>query len=109
MSRKVIATTLFHRHLKKFLDEYAELGAVRFVESLRDAYLKMLDNISEFGAIGPARRRTINGKSITIREYVLNARSRDFLVVYMVPSDPEEPILLLNIRIGGQNRFKWKA
>ena len=107
MSRKVIATTLFQRHLKDFLDEYAELGAVRFVESLWSAFREMLDNISKFGEIGPARKRTVNGKVITLREYVLNARSRDFLVVYTVPSDPEQPILLINIRIGGQNRFKW--
>jgi hypothetical protein len=25
-----------------------------------------------------------------------------------VPEDPTEPVLLLNIRIGGQNRFRWK-
>lgn len=107
MSRKVIATTLFERRLKTFLDEYAELGAVRFIDSLWVAYHKMLAHISEFGDIGPARRRTLNGKTITLREFVLNVRSRDFLVVYIVSPDPEQPILLLNIRIGGQNRFKW--
>lgn len=58
--------------------------------------------------VAPARRRTIGGKTITVREYLLDAGARDFLVLYWVPPDPGEPVLLLNIRIGGQNRFRWK-
>ncbi len=108
MTRRVIATPLFARHLKAFLDEYAELGAVRFVERLRASYRTMVENLSNFEAIGPARRRTVGGKTITVREYVLDAGARNFLVLYRVPPDPLEPVLLLNIRIGGQNRFRWK-
>ena len=103
----MIATPLFRRNIQTFLDEYAELGAVRFVERIKSAYLKMVDTISNFEEIGAARRRTINGKTITVREYVLEVDPRDFLVLYRVPSDPEQPIMLLNIRIGGQNKFKW--
>ena len=108
MSRTVVATPLFVSHLKEFLDEYAALGAVRFVERLQSSYRAMLENVSTFEEIAPARRRSIGGKSITMREYVLNAGARDFLVLYWVPPDPSEPVLLLNIRIGGQNRFRWK-
>jgi len=107
MSRPIVATPLFRRRLKEFLDEYAELGAVRFVERLHARYREMLENIATFEEIGSARRRTIGGKTITVREYVLDAGARDFLVLYWVPPDPAEPILLLNIRIGGQNRFRW--
>src|SRR6185369_12620745 len=109
MSRKVVATPLFARRLKGFIDEYAELGAVRFVERLHASYRIMVQNIGEFEEIAPARRRTVGGKTITLREYVLDAGARDFLVLYWMPPDLDEPILLLNIRIGGQNRFRWKG
>ena len=108
MSRGVIATPLFASRLKEFLDEYAELGAVRFVERLQSGYRTLVENVAEFEEIAPARRRSVHGKSITVREYVLDAGARDFLVLYWVPPDPSEPVLLLNIRIGGQNRFRWK-
>jgi hypothetical protein len=108
MSRKVVATQLFARRLKEFLDEYSELGAVRFVERLLSSYQTLLENVAAFEEIAPARRRSVGGKSITVREYVLDAGARDFLVLYWVPDDPLEPVLLLNIRIGGQNRFSWK-
>lgn len=108
MTRKVVATPLFVHRLKEFLDEYAELGAVRFLERLQGSYRAMLENITTFEEIGPARRRSVNGKKLTVREYVLDAGARDFLVLYWVPTEPSEPVLLLNIRIGGQNRFRWK-
>jgi len=107
MSRPVIATPLFARHLKTFLDEYAERGAVRFVERMREGYRTLIENVSAFEEISPARRRRIGGKTITVREYLLDAGARTFLVLYWVPSEPSEPVLLLNIRIGGQNRFRW--
>ena len=108
MNRAVIATPLFARKLKGFLDEYAELGAVRFVEKLWHGYRIIVENIADFEHIAPARRRTVGGKTITAREYVLDAGARDFLVLYWAPADPAEPVVLLNIRIGGQNRFRWK-
>ena len=109
MKRNVVATPLFARHLQEFLTDYAEKGAVRFVVKLQASYQSMVDNISSFDEIGQARRRIINGKTLTIREYVLDAGARDFLVLYFLPSDPSEPVLLLNIRMGGQNRFRWKC
>jgi hypothetical protein len=108
MSRTVVATALFASRLKEFLDEYAGLGAVRFVERLQSGYRALLENVADFEEIAPARRRSISGKTITVREYVLDAGARDFLILYWVPPDPSEPVLLLNIRIGGQNRFRWK-
>ncbi len=111
MTRQVVVTPLFARHLKAFLDEYAELGAVRFVERLQASYRAMVDNITSFEELAPARRRSVRGKKITVREYVLDAGARDFLVLYWIPpepSEPSEPVVLLNIRIGGQNRFNWK-
>jgi len=108
MSRAVVATPLFASRLKDFLDEYAELGAIRFVERLQSGYRTLVENVTHFEEIAPARRRSISGKTITVREYVLDAGARDFLVLYWVPPDPNEPVLLLNIRIGGQNRFQWK-
>lgn len=108
MSRKVIATPLFARHLKEFLDDYAGKGAVRFVEHLQMSYRNMVENIAGFEEIAPARRRSVGSKTITVREYVLDAGARDFLVLYWFPPDPSDSVLLLNIRIGGQNRFKWK-
>ena len=108
MTRIVVATPLFALHLREFLEEYANKGAVRFVEHLQASYQEMVANIGAFEKMGPVRRRTIGGKTLTIREYVLDAGARDFLVLYYLPSDPSEPVLLLNIRIGGQNRFRWK-
>ena len=108
MSRTVVTTPLFASRLKDFLDQYAEMGAVRFVERLQSSYRTLVENVSQYEEIAPARRRTIHGKSITVRECVLDAGARDFLVLYWVPPDPLEPILLLNMRIGGQNRFRWK-
>lgn len=108
MSRAVVATPLFARRLNDFLLEYAELGAVRFIERLNASYRAMLENVGSFEEIARVRRRTIGGKSVTVREYVLDAGARDFLVLYWVPPEPSEPVLLLNIRIGGQNRFRWK-
>lgn len=108
VNREVVATTLFAQRLQFFLDEYAEKAAVRFIERLHASYRIMLENISEFEKIAPARRRTVSGKSVTVREYVLDAGARDFLVLYWVPVETVDPVLLLNIRIGGQNRFRWK-
>lgn len=108
MTRQVVSTPLFARHLKAFLDEYAELGAVRFVERLQASYRAMVDNITSFEQLAPARRRSVRGKKITVREYVLDAGARDFLVLYWIPPEPSEPVVLLNLRIGGQNRFSWK-
>ena len=108
MSRAVVATPLFARRLNDFLLEYAELGAVRFIERLEASYRAMLENIGSYEEIARVRRRTIRGKSVTVREYVLDAGARDFMVLYWVPPEPTEPVLLLNIRIGGQNRFRWK-
>lgn len=108
MRREVAATPLFGRRLQAFLNEYAEKGAVRFIEKLYASYRSMLENIAGFEEMAPTRRRSVGGKSLTVREYVLNAGARDFLALYWVPPDQSEPILLLNIRIGGQNRFRWK-
>lgn len=108
MSRPVGATPLFARRLKEFLDQYVELGAVRFVERLSAGYRNLVENVSSFEEIAPARRRMIAGKTITVREYVLDAGARTFLILYWVPPEPSEPVVLLNIRIGGQNRFRWK-
>jgi len=84
MSREVVATPLFTRRLKGFLDEYAELGAVRFVERLQQSYQGKVENISAFDEIAPARRRSVQGKRITVREYVLDAGARNFLVLFWV-------------------------
>lgn len=108
MKRKVVATPLFAQRLQEFLDEYAALGAVRFVDRLHSSYREMLDNIADFNHIAPARRRTIKGKKITVREYVLEAGARDFFVLYFVSEQEHDPIVLLNIKINGQNRFRWR-
>ena len=107
MSRPVVATPLFARRLQEFVDHYAELGAIRFLERLEAGYRQLVDNIAAFEEIAPARRRRIGGKVVTVREYVLDAGARDFLILYWLPPDPDEPAVLLNIRIGGQNRFRW--
>jgi hypothetical protein len=107
MNRSVVATPLFARRLQEFVDHYAELGALRFLERMEAGYRNLVDNIATFENIAPARRRRIGGKTITVREYVLDAGARDFLILYWVPPDPDEPAVLLNIRIGGQHRFRW--
>lgn len=107
MTRRVAVTPLFTRRMQEILEEYAEMGAVRFVERLQRSYHDMVENISAFEEIAPARKRTIKGRKVTVREYVLDAGARSFLVLYWIPPDPVEPILLLNIRIGGQSRFQW--
>jgi len=78
------------------------------VERLQQSYREMVENIFNSEEIAPARRRSVKGKKITVREYILDAGARDFLVLYWVSPEPSDPILLLNIRIGGQNRFRWK-
>ena len=67
----------------------------------------MLQNLADIDELAPARRRKIAGKAITVREYLLDAGAREFLVLYWIPPDEAEPILLLNIRIGGRNRYRW--
>ena len=107
MKREVIVTPLFKKNLQSYLDGYADIGAVRFIERIKIAYLKMVDSIALFENIGSVRRRNVKGKMVTLKEYVLEVEPRDFLVLYQVPADLEQPVILLNIRIGGQNRFKW--
>ena len=107
MKREVIVTPLFKKNLQSYLDDYADIGAVRFIERIKIAYLKMIDSISLFENIGSVRRRNVKGKMVTLKEYVLEVEPRDFLILYQVPADPDQPVILLNIRIGGQNRFKW--
>ena len=107
MKREVIVTPLFKKNLQSYLDSYADIGAVRFIERIKIAYLKMIDSIALFENIGSVRRRNVKGKMVTLKEYVLEVEPRDFLILYRVPADPDQPIILLNIRIGGQNRFKW--
>jgi hypothetical protein len=107
MKREVIATPLFRKNLQVYLDYYADMGAVRFIQRIKSAYIKMVDSISMFENIGAVRKRTVQGKAITFREYVLEVEPRDFLALYQVPSDPNQPIILVNIRIGGQNKFRW--
>ena len=107
MTRPVVATPLFARRLQAFLDEYADKGATRFLARLRASFATMRENLAEFEAIAPARRRTVGGRTLTLREYVLDAGAREFVVLYWVPPDPAEPVLLLNLRIGGQIRFRW--
>lgn len=107
MPRKIIATPLFKKNLTAYLDHYADVGAVRYIERIWNAYTKMIETITTFENVGKVRRRNIQGKTITLQEYVLEIEPRDFLILYRVPPDPDQPIILLNIRIGGQNRFKW--
>lgn len=106
--REVVATPLFAERLWQFLADYAARGAVRFTERLHESYRGMVSTIGQFEEAARARRRTIGGKAVTVREYVLDAGARDFLVLYWIPPDPKEPVVLLNIRIGGQNRFRWR-
>jgi len=107
MKREVIATPLFKVNLHNYLENYAELGAVRYIQRIKCAYLKMVDSIATFEQIGLVRKRTVQGKKIILREYVLEVEPRDFLVLYQVPADIKQPIVLVNIRIGGQNKFRW--
>ncbi len=107
MSRPVVATPLYARRLRAFLDEYAALGALRFVERLEASHQAMVANLAAFEAMAPVRRRRMGGKTVALREYLLDAGAREFLVLCWVPTDEEEPILLVNLRIGGQNRYRW--
>ena len=68
----------------------------------------MVENLAEFDELAPARRRTVGGRTVTLREYLLDAGARELLVLYWVPPEPAEPILLVNLRIGGQHRFRWR-
>ena len=108
MSRPVLATPLYVRRLDEFLDEFAEKGAVRLIERLQASHRDMLANLARFEQMAPARRRRVGSKRVTVREYLLDAGAREFLVLYWVPPEPSAPVLLLNIRIGGQNRFRWR-
>ena len=108
MSRAVVATPLYVRRLREFLDEYSRKGAARFLDRLHASHRAMVENLGRFQEMAPARRRRVGGKRVTVREYVLDAGARDFLVLYWVPPEDAEPVLLLNIRIGGQNRFRWR-
>ncbi len=107
MPREVIATPLFGQHLENFLDDYASMGATRFVERMYAGYKEMVDNIARNKHIGLTKRRTVKGKTITVRQYIIDAGARDFVVLYWVPPQKDQPILLLNIRISGQSRFRW--
>lgn len=106
--RQVKATPLFDERLAGFLAEYAERGAVKLLERLNENYTKFIKNIERFSEIAVARKRRVDGKTLVVRQYTLDAGSKDFLVLYWVPDDESEPVLLLNIKAGGQNRFRWK-
>ncbi|HSN91727.1 MAG TPA: hypothetical protein VLS93_10900 [Anaeromyxobacteraceae bacterium] len=108
MSRAVIATPVCARRLREFLDEHAKRGATRFIERLRTSHRAMPENLARFSEMAPARRRKVGGKRVTLRECLLDAGAREFLVLYWVPPEPSDPIVLLDLRIGGQNRFRWK-
>ena len=107
MKQPVVPTPHYTRQLQAFVDEYAARGAERLLSRLAESHRAMLDNLARFEAMAPARRRRIAGKSVTVREYLLDAGAREFLVLYWVPPEAAEPILLLNLRIGGQNRYRW--
>lgn len=106
--REVKTTPLFDERLAGFLADYAERGAVKFLERLNDKYVKFIENIEQFNEIAVARKRLVGGKMLVVRQYILDVGSKDFMVLYWVPDVESEPILLLNIRAGGQNRFRWK-
>ena len=108
MRRKVVATPLFTACLQEILDYYAELGAVRFIAQLNRSYAEMVQNISTFNYIAPARKRQVNGKNVVLREYILKAGARDFMLVYFVPQEESEPVVLLNIKDHTQRRFRWE-
>lgn len=103
----MVATPRYARRLGEFLDEYAARGAVRFVTRLQASHRAMLESLAELEALAPARRRRVGGKTVVAREYLLDAGAREFLVLYWVPPDEGEPNLLLNLRIGGQLRYRW--
>lgn len=107
MKREVIATPLYARRLGEFLEEYSALGATRFIQKLEASHRAMLENLAEFDEMAPARRRKVGGRSLTLREYRLDAGAREFLVLYWVPPEPGEPLVLLSLRIGGQSRYHW--
>lgn len=107
MSREVVATPLYASRLREFLDEYASRGAVRFVERLQSSHRAMVQNLAEFDEMARVRRRKVGGKTVTLREYVLDAGARDFTVLYWVPPETKDPIVLLNVRIGGQGGYRW--
>jgi hypothetical protein len=106
--REVKAAPLFDERLVGFLADYAERGAVKLLERLNGEYVKFIENIEQFNEIAVARRRRVDGKTLVVRQYILDAGSKAFMVLYWVPDVESEPILLLNIKAGGQNRFKWK-
>jgi plasmid stabilization system protein ParE len=108
MRREVVATPTFVARLQEILDYYAELGAVRFVAQLHRSYAEMVQNISTFKHIAPARKRLVNGKNVVLREYILKAGARDFMLVYFVPQEESEPVVLLNIKDHTQRRFLWE-
>jgi hypothetical protein len=107
VKRPIVATPLYARRLGEFLDEYATRGAIRFVDRLARSHQAMLENLAESEDLAPVRRRKVGGKTITVREYLLDAGAREFLVLYWVPPAEAEPIILLNLRIGGENRYRW--
>jgi hypothetical protein len=107
LRRPILATPLYARRLGEFLDEYAARGAVRLVDRLAKSHQAMLENLADFDELAPVRRRKVGGRTITVREYLLDAGAREFLVLYWVPPAEDEPIILLNVRIGGQNRYRW--
>jgi hypothetical protein len=107
VKQPVLPTPHYTRQLGAFVDEYASRGAVRLLARLAEGHGTMLENLARFEAMAPARRRKVAGRTITVREYLLDAGAREFLVLYWVPPEASEPILLLNLRIGGQNRYRW--
>jgi hypothetical protein len=108
VSREAVLTPLYGRRLRAFLEEYAALGAVRLIEKLEESHRAMLANLASFEEVAPARRRLVGGRRITVREYLLAAGARDFLVLYWVPPEPDAPIVLLNLRIGGERGYRWR-
>jgi len=105
--RPIVGTPLYARRLGEFLDEYAARGAIRLVDRLAKSHQAMLKNLAELEDLAPVRRRKVGGETITVREYLLDAGAREFLVPCWVPPAGAELIILLNLRIGGENRYRW--
>ena len=107
MPRGFVATPLFRRRLEDYLDEYAAKGATRFVERLRVGYGRMIADITSHEQIGIAKRLSIKGQTIAVRQDIIDAGARNFVVLYWIPPQEDQPIVFLNIRISRQNRFRW--
>ena len=108
--REIVATPLFDTRLAEILEHYAERGATKLLARFEKSFSEFTKNLEKLDKIGVPYVWRTQGKAVHVRKFAVSTGSRAFTILYWIPpddADESEPILLINVKGGLQNRFKW--